>query len=335
MKYFVSLFSFILLLTGCTNISSLNNNVNESAKESAETPEPTATKASGSTDYANHEFYQPLKGNLITHIHGIGYPTNQEALFLATHHGLKIFSNGKWFETIANNHDYMGFQATALGFYSSGHPEVGSDLSNPLGLLKSEDLGQTLKQLNFMGESDLHFMSASYFTEKIYVLNEQPNSQIGSGLFYSDDSGVTWTNSKLGGLPQTSAHTFSVHPKLDKIIGISTPEGLFLSHDRGNSFSLVSDATPVTSQFIKDDAILYVIEMNGQLKLLEQSLESDDAQTINLPPIDEDDEFIFIAVNPLDEGKMSISTMNGSVWTTSNHGESWTILLDEGKILKQ
>ena len=107
-------------------------------------------------------FLTPLKDEKIDHIHGAGYPGNDEGLYIATHHGVKIYRNGKWYETIENNHDYMGFQATKEGFYSSGHPEEGSNLKNPLGLVKSTDKGEKLKKVAFYGESDFHYLATGY-----------------------------------------------------------------------------------------------------------------------------------------------------------------------------
>jgi hypothetical protein len=283
-------------------------------------------------DFASHDFFRPITTDRITHIHGLGYPNNQEALFIATHHGLKVYTQGKWYETVSNNHDFMGFQATATGFYSSGHPEEGSDLKNPLGLLRSEDLGESLQPLSFYGESDFHHMSASYFSERVYVVNTHSNSEIGSGLYFSQDMGRTWTNSVMEGLPATSAHALATHPKLAKIVGISTPEGLYLSHDSGNSFSLVSEALPVGALFIKDESVLYVIQENKELHLLEQSLESDDTQETELPPINDDDAILYLAVNPHNEEEMSFYTIKGSVWMTTDNGKSWLNIVAEEKL---
>ncbi|WP_456279129.1 F510_1955 family glycosylhydrolase [Bacillus sp. AK128] len=281
-------------------------------------------------DFAGHEFFQPLT-EPVTHLHGLGYPNNQDALFIATHHGIKVFSNGKWYETLDNQHDFMGFQATATGFYSSGHPAEGSDLENPLGLMKSEDFGRTLEKINFYGESDFHHLSASYFTQSVYIVNTTPNSQIGTGLFYSSDGGNVWEQSQLDGLPPLSTHSIATHPKLSKIVGISTPEGLYLSHNKGNSFSLISMELPVGALYIKDESILYIMVDGDEQALLEQSLESDDATEIKLPRI-EGDSILYIAVNPLNEEEISFSTADGNVWMTKDYGETWSNILNEGRL---
>ena len=47
---------------------------------------------------------------------------------IATHSGIKVYQNGKWFETATQLHNYVGFQATEDGFFASGHPEPGEFL---------------------------------------------------------------------------------------------------------------------------------------------------------------------------------------------------------------
>lgn len=325
-KLFICIFFGLAIVSGCSNEE---RDVKEDANESIESKEESP---SNGVDITKHEAFQPMKEEGITHIHGIGYPNSQSALFIATHHGLKVYSNGSWFETKQNNHDYMGFQATSTGFYSSGHPEEGSNLKNPLGLLFSNDYGQTLKQLSFYGESDFHFMALSYESNQVYVVNEHPNSEIGAGLFFSKD-GKTWTQSKLSGLPAVSAQSIAVHPKLGQIIGLSTPKGLYLSHDNGDTFSLVTKDVPVFSFVFKENSILYVMEEKGALKLVEQSLESDDFTEKNLPKLVQDETVTSLAVSPLNEREISISTSKGSVWVTSDDGKNWTWIIEAGKMV--
>ncbi|BDG43446.1 hypothetical protein PcaKH35_17910 [Parageobacillus caldoxylosilyticus] len=113
------------------------------------------------------------------------------------------------------------FPATDDGFYSSGHPEEGSSLGNPLGLVKSFDNGQTLMNLGFYKESDFHYMTVGYKSHTIYVVNHEENKTLGQGLFYSKDDGKKWLQSQLNGLPQTAAGTIAAHPTDENMVGIS------------------------------------------------------------------------------------------------------------------
>ncbi|MGH2537487.1 MAG: hypothetical protein ACRDHL_08850, partial [Candidatus Promineifilaceae bacterium] len=96
------------------------------------------------------------------HIHGLGFSADGRQLFVPAHDGLRLFSNGQWQIPDAAGHDYMGYAPADDGFYSSGHPHPSSGLVNPLGLVKSNDGGQTLTRLGFEGESDFHLMGVGY-----------------------------------------------------------------------------------------------------------------------------------------------------------------------------
>lgn len=320
---------FILMI-----VVACGNNVEESQELTEEQTQETEQKEVAQehlVNFGTHDFYQPISGNSITHIHGMGYPNNQAALFVATHHGLRVYQDGQWYETVENSHDFMGFQATATGMFMSGHPEPGSDLLDPLGLLRSDNFGETLEQLRFYGESDFHYMAVSYVSGRVYVINEFPNSELGVGLFYSNDFGETWTGSKLQGLPPVSAHSFAAHPKLGKIIGITTPEGLYLSHNSGNSFSLISESLPTSALFFKNGSILYVVEQEGRHQLVEQSLESDATEQIELPDIGQDS-ILYLAVNPQNRDEISFVTLKSSVWMTQDNGNNWINLIKEGTV---
>src|SRR5699024_9778270 len=130
----------------------------------------------------------------------------------ATHTGLKKHDGQDWYATTDNNHDYMGFSMTKEGFYSSGHPGEGSNLKNPLGLIKSVDDGKTLDQLAFYGETDFHYLTAGFDSDAIYAINQQPNSEIDEGLFYTLDEGKTWTKSEFSGIESDSIGNIAAHP---------------------------------------------------------------------------------------------------------------------------
>ncbi|MBM6619442.1 F510_1955 family glycosylhydrolase [Bacillus suaedaesalsae] len=325
---FVCLMMGLAFVTGCSAGSNEDKEQSVDVKESQELKQQISTE---SIDFSSLEGFQTLQNDKITHIHGIGYPNSDSGLFIATHHGLKVYSDHLWFETKQNNHDYMGFQATQEGFFSSGHPEQGSDLKNPLGLQFSDDFGQTLEQVNFYGESDFHYMAASYESNQIYVVNEQPNSKIGTGLFFSKD-GKDWIQSKLSGLPAVSANNLGVHPNLGHIVGLSTPKGLYLSHDNGDTFSLFSEEVPVYAFVLKENSILYVMENKGKFKLVEQPLESDDLTDRKLPELAGNEVITNVAISPNDEKEISIATNNGSVWISLDNGENWTSIIEAGKI---
>ena len=99
------------------------------------------------------------------------------------------YKDSTWYKANSRKHDYMGFQPYKEGFYSSGHPEEGSDLENPLGLIKSNDGGKSLDKLAFYGETDFHYLGAGYESKAIYTINQEPNSKMETGLYRTMDEG--------------------------------------------------------------------------------------------------------------------------------------------------
>jgi hypothetical protein len=65
----------------------------------------------------------------VTHVHGVAYDAANDAVYLASHHGLargqREGSNWAW-EFVGDRYDYMGFTKDTVrsgAFYSSGHPD--------------------------------------------------------------------------------------------------------------------------------------------------------------------------------------------------------------------
>lgn len=112
--------------------------------ETAEDPTDTATESTEGTetasavDSAAMELEVPFDGAM-DHVHGMGYIEENGGLYFASHHGLKVHRDGKWTEIEDQYHDFMGFNATATGFVSSGHPDMQSGMQNPLGIKRSDD----------------------------------------------------------------------------------------------------------------------------------------------------------------------------------------------------
>lgn len=121
----IMLTSTILLLGACSS----SNNKDQSFITSKD-------QSKSNVSVTNNPFFKEKKAGKFEHLHGIGYAGNKNAIYFATHKGLLVYQNNRWYETTSNKHDYMGFSATDDGFYSSGHPEEGSSLGNPLGLVK-------------------------------------------------------------------------------------------------------------------------------------------------------------------------------------------------------
>ncbi len=74
------------------------------------------------------------------HIHGLGYDSKNNRLFIATHYGIFIWKEGQLFQLGKSRDDFMGFSLHPSNFdviYTSGHPKDGGNM----GVMKSEDGG--------------------------------------------------------------------------------------------------------------------------------------------------------------------------------------------------
>ncbi|MET1086088.1 MAG: F510_1955 family glycosylhydrolase [Arthrobacter sp.] len=156
-----------------------------------------------------------------THIHGLSVSGDTSQVLLATHDGLFDVTK-KPASKIGGTNDLMGFTgAKDHGiFYASGHPGAGSDLPNPLGLIRSADGGQTWDQLSRQGESDFHALT----TTKSGIVAFD-------GELRTTPDGKTWQTVPAAFAPAALAG----HPDSDTVLA-TTPEGVRRSTDGGNTW---------------------------------------------------------------------------------------------------
>lgn len=171
------------------------------------------------------------------HIHGLGYDSQNQRLFVATHYGLFVWKDGRLFQFGQNRHDFMGFSLHPTNpniFYTSGHPEKGGNM----GVMKSEDGGVTFMGIfrGLGGETvDFHSMAISpanpgilygWFVEKLYR---------------SKDGGKSWELASVRGLPPTGlcwgGPCLSADGHSEARVYAGTPEGLFVSQDFGENWT--------------------------------------------------------------------------------------------------
>jgi len=67
--------------------------------------------------------------------------------------------------------DLMGLTVTEGRYLASGHPSLGTDLPEPVGLIESTDAGKTWEVLSRGGESDFHALAAG--SERIIAFDGQ------------------------------------------------------------------------------------------------------------------------------------------------------------------
>ncbi|WP_270179818.1 F510_1955 family glycosylhydrolase [Alkalihalobacillus sp. CinArs1] len=321
-KWFTILGTTILLISaGCQNDEEANPEDNPEVVE----VEEGETKLISLND---SNFFSELKGQKIEHVHGIGYPGDRNELMIATHNGPIIYFEDSWYAAKDNKNDYMGFNAVSDGFYSSGHPGEGSDLPNPLGLIKSTDRGNTINELGFQGESDFHYLTVGYESHAIYAVNQQKNSEMDIGVYFSEDA-KEWEPVELNGAPDRLSG-IATHPVDSNVLALTSPKGLYVSSDKGSSFDRVSDEISVSAVSFMENHLIYAKENN---KLVIQDLSNGDEQELAMPS-DEVDTIDYIAVNPQNEEEIVFHTTSESIYKTTNLGEEWKALVKNGEIVE-
>ncbi|CCQ47521.1 BNR/Asp-box repeat family protein [Pseudarthrobacter siccitolerans] len=171
-----------------------------------------------------------------SHVHGLSVNPQTDQVLLATHEGLfDVTKQPKSPATqIGDTNDLMGFTAAADQgvFYASGHPGPGSDLPNPMGLIRSADGGKTWEQLSRQGESDFHALATAKSGIVAY-----------DGTLQTSPDGKTWTTATAGFVPAVLAG----NPETDTVLA-TTREGLQRSTDGGKTWAL-NTAAPII-QFV-------------------------------------------------------------------------------------
>ncbi len=141
---------------------------------------------------------QPNEVESFTHIHGLEY--SNESFYIATHHGLIEVNETGWEQVgeAEHQHDLMGFTVLNDGMMiSSGHPSVKSDLSNPLGVVLSEDKGLSWEPIALYEEVDFHILHVNEGDQNIMYGVDAANSV----LYKSENGGHDWSQVNEEGLP--------------------------------------------------------------------------------------------------------------------------------------
>ncbi|NME06886.1 F510_1955 family glycosylhydrolase [Psychrobacillus sp. BL-248-WT-3] len=278
--------------------------------------------------------FEEVKNNQIDHIHGLGYINGESDVVIATHFGLYKYAKDGWKEANSQKHDYMGFQAVREGFFSSGHPEEGSEYKNPLGLIKSIDKGASFEQLAFYGEIDFHYLTAGYDSNTIYVLNEMPVEEMNAGLHYSTDEGSSWTKAAMNGFTSDYISNLSAHPTRKELLTIGSKDGIFISNDHGQNFKSMNDTKMVTYVTLTETGGYYSNLENDTVYLKFFLFESDEEINIQLPKELKMDPITFIAVNPENQQEIVIVTNSNNIYITKDEGLSWDQIASNGELAK-
>lgn len=265
----------------------------------------------------------------LTHVHGLSYSPDGKELLVPSHHGLTIYSDGRWNKAPGPEHDYMGFTVTRAAIYSSGHPAPGSTLRNPFGLLRSKDGGRSWEQLGLVGEADFHVLAANYAATAIYVFCDEPNSRMREpGIYSSTDEGRTWRRAKGGRLSGKMA-ALAVHPSRGNVLAAATDAGAFLSEDQGDGFTLVLDHQAVSVYFDLDGEHLWIGGYRGNATLARMNLRTRRLEPASIPAMTRD-AVAFIAQNPAKRSQYAIATLSRDVHISDDGARNWKQIAAKG-----
>jgi photosystem II stability/assembly factor-like uncharacterized protein len=267
------------------------------------------------------------------HIHGLEYSQHDESIFLATHMGLINISEKGW-ELLGEpeqQHDFMGYtikdEETMI---SSGHPGAQSNYGDPLGVIISYDSGETWETIALYEEVDFHHLHINEGNREVMYGMDVYHSN----LYRSNNGGYDWELLDTTGLPESLASVLSLtsHPQSPDHLLAGTETGLYESLDGGLTWSLkennLSASALQTLGSNSEDLVAYLFgEKEGLF------LSGDFGETwTTLNFVLKNDYITYISNQPTDELKLVIGSLNQSIYETTNFGESWDVLAEEGQI---
>jgi photosystem II stability/assembly factor-like uncharacterized protein len=197
------------------------------------------------------------------HVHGLGVNPADRALFIATHTGLyRVAQDERQATRVGDRYqDTMGF--TIIGpnrFLGSGHPDLNEartkGLPPHLGLIESNDSGESWQPISLQGEADFHVLR--FAGQRVYGYDASNDR-----LLTSSDRGRSWNElAKPGPLVDLAVSPGGRNRMVAASAG-GLQEGLFESRDGGESWRRVTKAIGLLA-WPKADR-LYILVTGGQV----------------------------------------------------------------------
>lgn len=193
----------------------------------------------------------------VVHVHGLGVDPGDGVLYAATHSGLfRVPEQGKA-ERVANRaQDTMGFSIVGPGtFIGSGHPDFREDDVRPplLGLIESDDRGQTWDRISLHGKADFHALQAAHGNVYGYDSTSQ--------AFMVSRNGTEWD--RRSKLPMAD---FAVDPADPDTLLATTEQGVVRSTDGGRAWTPVAGAPTLVVLTWAGQGALYGVTPDGTVQ---------------------------------------------------------------------
>lgn len=189
----------------------------------------TAIATAGCTDAAGGSPTPPAAGVAepgFGHIHGLGLNPADGHVYAATHHGVFQLDDGDAQRVADHYQDTMGFTITGPDrFLASGHPALDQEGPPHLGLIASDDAGQSWEPVALQGEVDFHALSV--VGDTVYGWDSTAGT-----VMRSDDAGASWVEGA-----QLPALDLDVNPADPAQALATSPDGLLESRDGGLTFA--------------------------------------------------------------------------------------------------
>ncbi|AKV85470.1 hypothetical protein AKG07_03240 [Microbacterium sp. CGR1] len=193
---------------------------------------------------------------VIEHIHGVAVDPRGENLFVATHGGIFTLTPEGAITGPIGGHDFdaMGFTVLDDSLFASGHPgtQTPSELGSPhLGVIRSDDFGETWSPIALNGTTDFHVLTAGPDGALYGIASD------GVDLLISTDNGREWSRGATLAAADLAATGDGLYAAAE--------EGLLLSTDNGATFTPVAAAPLLYMLDARPDGSLAGVGTDGAL----------------------------------------------------------------------
>lgn len=198
----------------------------------------------------------PAELPVIEHVHGIVQNPNSDDVLIASHNGIfSIAPDGTATGPVGDyDFDAMGFTELDGILFASGHPglETPTELGSPnLGIIRSDDLGETWTPVSLTNVEDFHVLTSGPDGFLYGIGSSSPN------IVVSRDEGLTWE-------PQGAISAVALAIS-DRGMYAATEQGVQVSTDNGSSFSVLSEAPFLYQLAATPSGVIIGVDVDGYL----------------------------------------------------------------------